>query len=588
MDATPSLHATWRTSRTRRLIAGAGITAALAASVLLPVPARAITTETAATLTETQKKVEESAAAFDEASKNLDELQEQIAKNEARIAEIEQKLPAAQEKASRAMREMYKHSKGSNPLMSFVLNTQSLDALISGMKYMDQVNDANVGAVRDLSDMQAELETEKTKLNTAKVQAEAEKQTAADALEQAQRLREAAQAQADAEVAAETAALQQAAGANGTSAPAVTPNNSVVNWDMDQASFVAQAQADAEVAAETAALQQAAGANGTSAPAVTPNNSVVNWDMDQASFVAEWAPRIDAYLAGSPLEGQGATFANAAWTYGVDPRFSPAISNTESSKGRHCFRPHNAWGWGNSSWGSWEEAINAHVSGLARGYGYTISVQHGELQGPPLLPSPQRMGLGQRQLGQLGGGHQRSRVRPCPRVRLHHQRGRRAEVLPAQLVQLVQQHAVRDEPDLTSNRPHLAPAFPYGRSHEAPPISFGARPEGDAISPPSRAPMRAAELGGGHQRSRVRPCPRVRLHHQRGRRAEVLPAQLVQLVQQHAVRDEPDLTSNRPHLAPAFPYGRSHEAPPISFGARPEGDAISPPSRAPMRAAAGL
>ena len=336
MDATPSLHATWRTSRTRRLIAGAGITAALAASVLLPVPARAITTETAATLTETQKKVEESAAAFDEASKNLDELQEQIAKNEARIAEIEQKLPAAQEKASRAMREMYKHSKGSNPLMSFVLNTQSLDALISGMKYMDQVNDANVGAVRDLSDMQAELETEKTKLNTAKVQAEAEKQTAADALEQAQRLREAA-----------------------------------------------QAQADAEVAAETAALQQAAGANGTSAPAVTPNNSVVNWDMDQASFVAEWAPRIDAYLAGSPLEGQGATFANAAWTYGVDPRFSPAISNTESSKGRHCFRPHNAWGWGNSSWGSWEEAINAHVSGLARGYGYTINVAGAQKYCPP-------------------------------------------------------------------------------------------------------------------------------------------------------------------------------------------------------------
>ena len=37
------------------------------------------------------------------------------------------------------MREMYKHSKGSNPLMSFVLNTQSLDEFISGMKYLDQV-----------------------------------------------------------------------------------------------------------------------------------------------------------------------------------------------------------------------------------------------------------------------------------------------------------------------------------------------------------------------------------------------------------------------------------------------------------------
>lgn len=333
MDATPSMHTTWRTSRTRRIIAGAGVTAALFASVLFPVPARAITTETAATLTETQKKVEETAAAFDEATKNLDSLQEQVAENETRIAELEAKLPAAQERASRAMRELYKHHKGSNTLMSFVLNTKSMDELISGMKYLDQVKDANVGALTELSELQTELEAKKTELKSAKVQAEAERDSAAEALAQAQKLREAAQAQADAE-------------------------------------------------AELAALQQASQNMGGGAVA-TPNNGVVNWDVDQASFVAEWAPRIDAYLAGSPLEGQGATFANAAWKYGVDPRFSPAISNTESSKGRHCFRPHNAWGWGNASWGSWEEAIDAHVSGLARGYGYTISVAGAKKYCPP-------------------------------------------------------------------------------------------------------------------------------------------------------------------------------------------------------------
>lgn len=329
MDATPSMHTTWRTSRTRRIIAGAGVTAALFASVLFPVPARAITTETAATLTETQKKVEETAAAFDEATKNLDSLQEQVAENEARIAELEAKLPAAQERASRAMRELYKHHKGSNTLMSFVLNTKSMDELISGMKYLDQVKDANVGALTELSELQTELEAKKTELKSAKVQAEAKRDSAAEALAQAQKLREAAQAQA-----------------------------------------------------ELAALQQASQNMGGGAVA-TPNNGVVNWDVDQASFVAEWAPRIDAYLAGSPLEGQGATFANAAWKYGVDPRFSPAISNTESSKGRHCFRPHNAWGWGNASWGSWEEAIDAHVSGLARGYGYTISVAGAKKYCPP-------------------------------------------------------------------------------------------------------------------------------------------------------------------------------------------------------------
>lgn len=337
MDATPSLHATMRKSRTRRLITGAGITAALFASVLFPVPARAITTETAATLTETQKKVEETAAAFEKAAQNLDSLQEQISENEARIAELEEKLPAAQEKASRAMRELYKHSKGSNALMSFVLNTQSLDDFISGMKYMDQVKDANIAALEDLNEMQTELEAEKTKLNTAKAQAENEKQAAQAALEDAQELREAAQAKADTEAAAEAAALEQAATENG----------------------------------------------GGSGPVSTPDNGAVNWDTDQASFVAEWAPRIDAYLAGSPLAGQGATFANAAWTYGVDPRFSPAISNTESSKGRYCFLPYNAWGWGNSSWSNWEEAINDHVAGLARGYGYTISVAGAKKYCPP-------------------------------------------------------------------------------------------------------------------------------------------------------------------------------------------------------------
>jgi hypothetical protein len=83
------------------------------------------------------------------------------------------------------------------------------------------------------------------------------------------------------------------------------------------------------------------------------------------------------------MAGQGRTFAEAAWNYGVDPRFSPAISNTESTKGRYCFLPHNAWGWGSVSWGSWEEAINAHVRGLANGYGGAISIAGAKKYCPP-------------------------------------------------------------------------------------------------------------------------------------------------------------------------------------------------------------
>ena len=340
MDATPSRHATWRTSQPARIIAGAGVATALFAAVLFPVPARAITTETAATLTETQKNVEETAATLDAATKNLQDLQSKVDANETEIAKIEAQLPGAQNKASKAMRELYKYKQGSNPLMSFVLNTQSLDDFIATMKYTSQVEDANLDALKELNEMQAELETKKAELTSAKAQAENEKQAAADALAEAQKLREAAQAKADAEAAAEAAAVQQAA-------------------------------------AEAAATGQSTG------PVATPNNAAVNWDTDQASFVAEWAPRIDAYLAGSPLAGQGTTFATAAWKYGVDPRWSPAISNTESSKGLHCFKSHNAWGWGSSSWDSWEEAIDAHVAGLARGYGYTISVANAKKYCPP-------------------------------------------------------------------------------------------------------------------------------------------------------------------------------------------------------------
>lgn len=337
METSPKLHATWRTTGAARLIAGAGITVALATSVLFPVPARAITSQTAATLTETQEKVEETAAAYDKAVENLNELNEQASENEARIAELEAKLPEAQSKASRAMRDLYKQQKGTNVFMSFMLNTQSLDELLSTMKYAGQVQDANVEALEELNEMQSELEAEKAELASARAQAEQEKQAAEDALAEAQELREAAQAQADREAAAEVASLREAA---------------------------------AEIGTDSSSLPQ-------------PDNGTVNWNVDQATFVSEWTQRIDAYLAGSPLEGQGVTFATAAWKYGVDPRFSPAISNTESSKGRHCFKPHNAWGWGSASWGSWEEAIDAHVSGLARGYGYTISVAGAQKYCPP-------------------------------------------------------------------------------------------------------------------------------------------------------------------------------------------------------------
>ena len=75
----------------------------------------------------------------------------------------------------------------------------------------------------------------------------------------------------------------------------------------------------------------------------------VDWSVGKKAFIETWTARIDAYLEGTPLSGYGSVFAEAAWNNGIDPRWSPAISNTESGNGTHCFLPHNAWGWGNDS-----------------------------------------------------------------------------------------------------------------------------------------------------------------------------------------------------------------------------------------------
>ncbi|OUO92563.1 CMP-2-keto-3-deoxyoctulosonic acid synthetase [Gordonibacter sp. An230] len=146
----------------------------------------------------------------------------------------------------------------------------------------------------------------------------------------------------------------------------------------------ARAEEEARIAAAEAAKarQQAQAAREAAADALAGLPDV-DWSVGEEEFVSAWTARIDAYLAGSPLAGQGKTFAEAAWNNGVDPRWSPAISNTESSKGAHCFAPYNAWGWGGSGWSSWEEAINAHVAGLASSYGYSITYASATKYCPP-------------------------------------------------------------------------------------------------------------------------------------------------------------------------------------------------------------
>ena len=141
-----------------------------------------------------------------------------------------------------------------------------------------------------------------------------------------------------------------------------------------------KADQNTNAASSTAGEQPAAQ---ESEPAMEYNLPAVDWSVGRDAFVAEWSGRIDAYLAGSPLAGYGTTFAEAAWENGVDPRWSPAISNTESGKGSVCFMSHNAWGWGSSAWGDWDTAIRSHVAGLASGYGYSLTLEGAYAYCPP-------------------------------------------------------------------------------------------------------------------------------------------------------------------------------------------------------------
>ncbi|MBQ3302698.1 MAG: hypothetical protein IJH04_11265 [Eggerthellaceae bacterium] len=323
---------------------------------------------------ELQLRVEQTAAALEEAQARVAEAADDVEQNQAKIDEIERVLPAQKKRSENAARELYKLQQQSGSVIDLFLSSGSFGEFLQNLEYVNRISESNITEANRLSTTLAELEETQAELDAAhedavKLAAEAE-----SALIAAQEARLEAQRRAEEEArrrAEEAAAAAAAAAA---------------------AEKAAQEQAAREAEARAAQQQQAADdsrAETPSAPATSSSSGVTlipdgaDWTLDEASFISEWTGRIDAYLAGSPLAGQGKTFAKAAWDYGIDPRWSPAISNTESSKGAVCFLPHNAWGWGSVSWDSWEEAINDHVRGLARGYGYTITPEAAAKYCPP-------------------------------------------------------------------------------------------------------------------------------------------------------------------------------------------------------------
>lgn len=345
-------------TRTRRILGGStlAVTAALALA-LCPLGTRPALADAVADhaeeLEEVQGRINESNSDYESAVARVEELQAQIDANEQRIAELEEALPLQREEAADSMRSIYRMQQSSGGLVELLLSADDFNELLTTIQYLDVIQSHNNNAVSELVALSEELEQTRSSLNLQMQEAEAERERAEAALAAATAARQELQARIEAQAAAEAAERQAAIEA-------------------------AKAQEGQTFVTES----------GNEAQVETPSGDVtgvgaVDWSIGKEAFVEQWGARIDAYMAGSPLAGYGKTFAEAAWEYSVDPRFSPAISMVESTQGRYCYRPHNAWGWGGISWGSWEEAIWAHTRGLASGYGGTLTWAGAQKYCPP-------------------------------------------------------------------------------------------------------------------------------------------------------------------------------------------------------------
>ncbi|MBP3894150.1 MAG: hypothetical protein J6D34_08940 [Atopobiaceae bacterium] len=348
-------------------IATLAIAATVAGLGFAPSPARAATYE------ELQQRVEESTASYDEAVANVSQIQGEIDENEGKIAQIEAEMPAQRARAAESLRTLYKMQQSSNGLLDLVLSSDNFSEFIATVTYLDRIQSKNMVELKSLADMNAQLTEAKDTLNARRAQADQEAERARQAKDDALAAREEVRQQAIAQAAAEQSQAQAAVDQAVKDAAA---GKTFTNASGQQAAVAVPSSSTpvTEPAAQEPAQQEE---EQEQAPAEAAPTS------DREAFVNKWAPRIDAYLSGYPLGGHGRTFAEAAWDYNVDPRWSPAISCIESTKGLYCFASHNAWGWGSSSWGDWDSAIRSHVSGLSAGYGYTISPSAAQKYCPP-------------------------------------------------------------------------------------------------------------------------------------------------------------------------------------------------------------
>ena len=315
--------------------------------------------------------IEKLTIAHDNAAKGLRDAEDRVAEIQVQITELEKVLPAQQARSDAAIRQRYIMQSNPLAIAEPLLSSQSMDEFIRQIDYLQIISKSNLREFNKTRDMKNSLDDAKNEQDRIREEAAAKAEDALEALKEEQDARAKKQEEGQ-----EKAIRQTATGSEKKSAANDDDNSNGNANDSDDKGSSKKTDAEAtKTTQETNDLIDGA-----------------DWHAHRDDFIAEWSRRLDDYLEGTPLEGQGVNFAASAWKYCIDPRWSAAISNTESSKGQFCIRPHNAWGWGAADsdpynlaaeWGSWEEAIDAHAAGLAKGYGYTISLRGAQSYCPP-------------------------------------------------------------------------------------------------------------------------------------------------------------------------------------------------------------
>ena len=326
-------------SARKRLLTMLVVLTLMVTQTVMPSKAFATAEDIFAEADELQLIVEKTAEEYNAAVAALTALEDQIAELQKRIDELEEILPVQKERSSAAMNDYYRMYTSSNLFLELIFGARSFGDLLASYEYAIRLQNSCMNELVRTKEMVAELLEAREQLEQNRQDALAEKNHVEQALAEARAARE---------------------------------------EKLRLAEEVRQQELE-EIRRLAAEARKQALENQINEDGPTP----IDWIDDRAAFVAEWAPRIDRYLAGFPLAGYGWVFAEAAYDYNVDPRWSPAISCTESTKGKYCFRDHNSWGWGYVNWPDWETAIRAHVKGLANGYGYTISIWAAKKYCPP-------------------------------------------------------------------------------------------------------------------------------------------------------------------------------------------------------------